>query len=77
MAMSGLKHPLSGAVYDLTEDGMIKVPSEESWGLFDREGVWISGELRTSDPQMCNWIASSVYELAPARPTSYAIEEPS
>ena len=75
--MSGLRHPLSGAVYEITDEGTIRVTTDESSGLFDREGVWISGELRTSDPQMCNWLASSVYELAPLRPTSYLKREPS
>ena len=75
--MPGLKHPLSGAVYDLTEDGAIRVTTEDSTGLFDKNGVWISGNLRSCDPQMCNWIASSVYKLAPRRPTSYLQEEES
>jgi hypothetical protein len=75
--MSGLRHPLSGAVYAVTDEGTIRVTTDESSGLFDREGVWISGELRTSDPQMCNWLASSVYELAPRRPTAYVKRESS
>lgn len=75
--MSGLRHPLSGAVYEITAEGAIRVTTDKSSGLFDREGVWISGELRTSDPQMCNWVASSVYELAPRRPTPYLKRESS
>ena len=73
--MSGLKHPLSGAVYDLTEDGAVQVTTEDGSGVFDKNGVWISGDLRSCDPQMCNWIASGVYKLAPRRPTSYLTEE--
>ena len=75
--MAGLRHPLSGAVYEVTDEGSIRVTTDESSGLFDREGVWISGELRTSDPQMCNWLASSVYELTPRRPTAYMNKESS
>ncbi len=75
--MPGLKHPLSGAVYDLTEDGAIRVTTEDSSGTFDKNGVWISGDLRSCDPQMCNWIASGVHKLAPRRPTSYLQEEES
>ena len=75
--MSGLRHPLSGAVYDLTTDGAIEVTAGDSSGTFDKNGVWISGELRSCDPQMCNWIASGVYKLAPGRPTSYRQEEES
>ncbi len=77
MRMSGLKHPLSGAVYDLTGDGAVRVTTEDSSGTFDKNGVWISGDLRSCDPQMCNWIASGVYKLAPRRPTSYRQEEES
>ena len=75
--MPGLKHPLSGAVYDLTEDGAIQVTTEDGSGTFDSNGVWISGDLRSCDPQMCNWIASGVYKLAARRPTSYIQEEES
>ena len=75
--MSGLRHPLSGAVYDLTAEGEVSVTTEDSSGTFDKNGVWISGDLRSCDPQMCNWIASSVYKLAPRRPTSYLKEEES
>ena len=75
--MSGLKHPLSGAVYDLTDDGAIEVTTEDGSGTFDKNGVWMSGDLRSCDPQMCNWIASGVHKLAPRRPTSYVQEEES
>ena len=75
--MSGLRHPLSGAVYDLTTDGAVQVTTDDSSGVFDKNGVWISGDLRSCDPQMCNWIASGVYKLAPRRPTSYLQEEES
>ena len=35
--MSGLRHPLSGAVYDITPQGEVEVTTEDSSGLFDRE----------------------------------------
>ena len=75
--MAGLKHPLSGAVYDLTEDGAVAVTAGDSSGVFDRNGVWLSGELRSCDPQMCNWVATGVHKLAPRRPTSYLKEQES
>ena len=77
MPMSGLRHPLSGAVYDLTEDGEILVTTEDGSGVFDKSGAWLSGDLRTCDPQMCSWVASGVHKLAPRRPTSYLKEEAS
>jgi hypothetical protein len=52
-----IKHPLSGAVYDLTEDGTIRVVTRDGrTGLFDRNGVWLSGEARHADPHLCVWI---------------------
>jgi len=52
-----IKHPLSGAVYDLTEDGTIRVVTRDGrTGLFDRNGVWLSGEARQADPHLCLWI---------------------
>ena len=73
--MAGLKHPLSGAVYDITDSGMISVTTDDSSGLFDRDGVWIEGDLRSCDPQMCNWLASGVHELAGRRPMPYLQED--
>ncbi|MDA3038749.1 MAG: hypothetical protein O3C27_04310 [Actinomycetota bacterium] len=73
--MPGLKHPLSGAVYDVTEDGTISVTTADTWGRFDREGVWIEGDLRSCDPQMCNWLASGRFQLASRRPNAYTNEE--
>jgi len=75
--MPGLRHPLSGAVYEITDEGTIRVTTDVNSGLFDREGVWLSGELRSCDPQMCNWLASSVYELTPRRNTAYETKESS
>lgn len=73
--MTGLRHPLSGAVYDITSDSTIRVTTTEASGVFDRNGVWIEGDLRHCDPQMCNWLASGVYALATRRPNAYTQED--
>ena len=73
--MPGLRHPLSGAVYDITPEGVVRVSTDSSSGLFDPNGVWVEGDLRTCDPQMCNWLASGVHELAGRRPTPYQQED--
>lgn len=72
--MPGLRHPLSGAVYDITAEGTIRVSKEGSSALFDRNGVWVEGDLHSCDPQMCNWLASGVHELVGRRPNPYLNE---
>ena len=56
--MRSIRHPLSGALYDLLEDGTIHVAGRDAReGIFDRHGRWISGELKHADPHLCLWIA--------------------
>ena len=55
--MRTIKHPLSGATYDLTEDGTIRVVTEDGrTGVFDANGRWLSGDTRHADPHLCLWI---------------------
>ena len=55
--MRTIRHPLSGALYDLTEDGTIKVDKAGVVGYFTHQGVWLHGELHQADPHLCLWIA--------------------
>jgi hypothetical protein len=55
--MRTIKHPLSGATYDLTTDGTIEVTKNGKRGVFTAHGVWLEGELRQADPHLCLWIA--------------------
>jgi hypothetical protein len=53
-----LRHPLSGATYDLTDDGTIEVVTDDGRrGRFSDRGRWLGGELRQADPHLCLWIA--------------------
>jgi hypothetical protein len=55
--LRSIRHPLSGAVYDLREDGTIHVRArDEREGVFDAHGRWVSGELKHADPHLCIWI---------------------
>jgi hypothetical protein len=54
-----IRHPMSGALYDLNEDGTITVTKDEQHGNFDARGRWLSGTIRTADPQLCGWMAGS------------------
>lgn len=55
------QHPLTGAMYELQEDGEIKtvkvVTRGGEEGVFTAEGVWVEGALTHADPHMCLWLA--------------------
>jgi hypothetical protein len=54
--MRTIRHPLSGATYDLTERGTILVAKGDLTGEFTEHGVWLSGAIRQADPHLCLWI---------------------
>ncbi|MEZ5217148.1 MAG: hypothetical protein R2715_11340 [Ilumatobacteraceae bacterium] len=51
------RHPLSGALYDVRDDGLVDVTEHGVSGVFDAEGRWVSGDLHHVDPQLCGWLA--------------------
>ncbi len=53
-----MKHPLTGFVYSLTDDGLVEVsdPASDRRGVFDSTGRWFSGEIREADPQILGWV---------------------
>ena len=57
--MRQIRHPLSGALYDLEDDGTVMVTKDGAGGRFTATGRWLSGEIRTADPQLCGWIAGA------------------
>ncbi len=54
--MRSIRHPLSGALYDLQPDGTIRVEKDGKFGLFEADGTYISGEIYFADPHLCGWI---------------------
>jgi hypothetical protein len=56
--MSGTQHPFTNALYQLNSDGNVLITDGDRQGLFRRDGRWISGEIRESDPQMCVWVSN-------------------
>lgn len=55
--MRTIKHPLSGAVYDLEADGTIRVRAKDGRvGTFDKNGNWLGGDVKQADPHLCLWI---------------------
>jgi hypothetical protein len=53
----GIRHPLSGSIYDLQADGTVRVEKDGRAGVFRRDGSYVSGEIYTADPHLCLWIA--------------------
>jgi hypothetical protein len=53
-----LRHALSGAIYELDDEGRVLVTRDGTSGTFTGDGVWIAGDLRTADAEMCRWIRS-------------------
>jgi hypothetical protein len=53
-----MKHPVTGFVYALTDDGRVQVsdPASDRFGIFDSTGRWFSGEIRDADPQILGWV---------------------
>lgn len=58
-----LRHPITGAIYTLQEDGLIKVEQDDGLtGVFDPEGHHRSGALKDADPHLLGWIGGPVPE---------------
>ncbi len=63
--MRQIRHPLSGALYDLNEDGTVTVTKDGREGRFTPRVDGSSGEIRSADPQLCGWIAGPAAALSP------------
>jgi hypothetical protein len=61
--MRQIRHPLSGAIYELDGDAIL-VSHDEARGRFTTDGRWLEGEIRTADPALCRWIGSGTYRSA-------------
>ena len=57
--MPKLRHPVTGAIYDLDADGLIRVETKDGKvGWFNTDASWAKGELREADPHVIGWMAS-------------------
>jgi hypothetical protein len=54
--MRSIRHPLSGALYDLQTDGTVRVEKDGKSGTFRADGSYVSGDIYSADPQMCVWV---------------------
>lgn len=56
-SMRSIRHPLSGALYDLEANGAIRVTGRDGrTGLFLADGTYIRGDIHSADPHLCGWI---------------------
>ena len=56
--MPKLRHPVTGAIYDLEPDGLIRVETKDGLvGWFNADASWSRGELREADPHVIGWVA--------------------
>lgn len=59
MSARSTQHPFTNALYELRPDGNVSVVDGAKQGVFHPDGRWISGALRTADPQLCVWITNN------------------
>lgn len=58
--MRSIRHPLSGALYDLEANGVVRVTGRDGkTGFFRPDGSYLSGDLYFADPHLCGWIGGS------------------
>ena len=65
--MGRRRHPLSGAIYELSADGLVEVTLGGKTGLFTPRGDHVSGDVHHADPQLCGWLAGPQVPLSMAR----------
>ena len=54
--MPRIRHALTHAEYETEGPDRVRVTDGNTWGLFDRTGGWLEGELVQCDPQICIWL---------------------
>lgn len=59
-----LEHPFNGSVFADRGDGTVEVTKGDRSGIFDMHGRWLSGELRSADPEMIRWVGTNGYTPA-------------
>ena len=57
--MHGIKHPVTGWLYEPEGEGRVRVTTTEGrTGVYTKDGRRIEGDKLDADPQLCGWIAS-------------------
>ncbi len=61
--MRAIRHPLSGAIYDLEAEGVVRVEKDGRAGRFRSDGSYLSGDIYSADPHLCQWIGGRALPL--------------
>jgi hypothetical protein len=67
-----LEHPFTGAVYAAAQNGLVEVTKDGRSGIFDMFGRYVSGELRTADPELIRWVGTHGYTPASRHVAGFA-----
>ena len=52
-----MTHPFdTDTTYELLDDGNVRLSCGDKAGIFTGEGIYVSGDIRSADPQVCNWV---------------------
>jgi hypothetical protein len=54
--MRSMRHPITSVVYELDDDGNVRLTDGDRSGTFDRDGRWLSGDKLIADPELCVWV---------------------
>ena len=58
--MPSIKHQFDPeSLYQVDDEGNIRVSNGNQWGVFTREGRHLSGDIRHADPQLCVWVGNN------------------
>ncbi len=76
-AFQSMKHMLSGHVYRRLEENRVEVTTPEGkTGIFDRRAEYISGDVKSADIQMCDWVGGKICPGEEDTPMVYPTESP-
>jgi hypothetical protein len=56
--MRDIRHPISGNLYGVSDDGRVMVTKGDEVGYFDENGRYLGGTVLNADPHLCCWLAS-------------------
>ena len=58
--MASMTHPFDPELlYELTDDGNIRISGRGEYGIFTTQGIHLEGKIREADPQLCVWVGNN------------------
>ncbi|PWI10416.1 hypothetical protein DIZ27_12505 [Streptomyces sp. NWU339] len=58
--MHGVRHPYTKDLYELDDQGRVRVTSTDGdhLGYFSSDGRWLAGDKFDADPHLCGWVSA-------------------